>query len=125
MERVDVAVIGAGVTGLATAHAIARRGVTVVLLERHPRPGQDTSTHNSGVIHAGMYYPSGSLKARLCVDGRQRLYEFCARHAVPHRKCGKLIVGHDAGEMRQLEALKARGEANGVEGLAIVDRSFI
>src|SRR5690349_12319493 len=125
MERIDVAVIGAGVSGLAAARAIAERGRTVVLLERHPRPGQDTSTHNSGVIHAGMYYPSGSLKARLCVDGRRRLYDFCAQHGVPHRKCGKLIVGHDAAEMQQLEALKARGDANGVEGLEIVDRSFI
>ena len=114
MERIDVAVIGAGVSGLAAARAIAERGRTVVLLERHPRPGQDTSTHNSGVIHAGMYYPSGSLKARLCVDGRRRLYDFCAQHGVPHRKCGKLIVGHDAAEMQQLEALKARGAANGV-----------
>jgi len=125
MERIDVAVIGAGVSGLAAARAIAERGRTVVLLERHPRPGQDTSTHNSGVIHAGMYYPSGSLKARLCVDGRRRLYEFCEQHAVPHRKCGKLIVGHDAAEMQQLEALKTRGDTNGVEGLEIVDRSFI
>ena len=125
MERIDVAVIGAGVTGLAAARAIAERGRTVVLLERHPRAGQDTSTHNSGVIHAGMYYPSGSLKARLCVDGRRRLYEFCAKHGVPNRKCGKLVVGHDAAEMQQLEALKARGDANGVEGLEIVDRSFI
>jgi L-2-hydroxyglutarate oxidase LhgO len=125
MEHVDVAVIGAGVTGLASARAIAQRGQSVVVLERHPRPGQDTSTHNSGVIHAGMYYPTGSLKARLCVDGRRRLYEFCANQHVPHRKCGKLIVAHDDGELRALEALKARGDANGVEGLAIVDRSFI
>jgi len=125
MEHVDVAVIGAGVTGLAAAREIARRGQSVVVLERHPRPGQDTSTHNSGVIHAGMYYPTGSLKARLCVDGRRRLYAFCAEHGVPHRKCGKLIVAHDAEELGQLEALKARGDANGVEGLAIVDRAFI
>jgi L-2-hydroxyglutarate oxidase LhgO len=125
MERIDVAVIGAGVTGLACARAIAERGLSVVVLERHPRPGQDTSTHNSGVIHAGMYYPPGSLKARLCVDGRRRLYEFCADRGVPHRKCGKLIVAHDAAELRQLEALKARGDANDVEGLAIVDRAFI
>ena len=125
MERIDVAVIGAGVSGLAAARAIAERGRTVVVLERHPRPGQDTSTHNSGVIHAGMYYPTGSLKARLCVDGRRQLYEFCARFGVPHRKCGKLIVGHDDDEMQQLKALEARGTANGVEGLTLVDRSFI
>jgi L-2-hydroxyglutarate oxidase LhgO len=125
MEQVDVAVIGAGVTGLACAREIAERGQSVVVLERHPRPGQDASTHNSGVIHAGMYYPPGSLKARLCVDGRRRLYEFCADRRVPHRKCGKLIVAHDESELRQLEALKARGDANGVESLAIVDRRFI
>jgi L-2-hydroxyglutarate oxidase LhgO len=125
MERIDVAVIGAGVTGLASARAIAQRGYAVCVLERHARPGLDTSTHNSGVIHAGMYYPTGTLKARLCVDGRRLLYDFCATHHVPHRKCGKLIVAHDEQELHQLEALKARGDANGVEGLTIVDRDFI
>ena len=77
MSDIDVAVIGAGVTGLASARAIALRGLSVCVLERHPRPGQDTSTHNSGVIHAGIYYPAGTLKARLCVEGRRLLYEYC------------------------------------------------
>src|SRR5436309_3673593 len=115
MERVDVAVIGAGVTGLASARAIAGRELSVCVLERHPRPGLDTSTHNSGVIHAGIYYPADTLKARLCVEGRHRLYEFCAHHGVPHVKCGKLIVAHDHSEIDQLATLKARGDANGVE----------
>jgi L-2-hydroxyglutarate oxidase LhgO len=120
-----VAVIGAGVTGLASARAIAQRGLSVCLLERHARPGLDTSTHNSGVIHAGLYYPPGTLKARLCVEGRRQLYEFCARHGVPHRRSGKLVVAHDDGEIRALELLEARGNANGVEGLQLVDRAFI
>jgi L-2-hydroxyglutarate oxidase LhgO len=125
MERVDVAVIGAGVTGLASARAVAGRGLSVCVLERHPRPGLDTSTHNSGVIHAGIYYPAGTLKARLCVEGRRALYAFCARYGVPHKKCGKLIVAHDEGEIQQLAQLKQRGDANGVEGLELVDRAFI
>ncbi len=125
MERIDVAVIGAGVTGLASALVLAESGRSVCLLERHPRAGLDASTHNSGVIHAGMYYPIGSLKARLCVEGRHLLYDFCARHDVPHVKCGKLIVANDDEERASLEDLKVRGDANGVQGLALVDRPFI
>ena len=125
MERIDVAVIGAGVTGLASALAVAARGRSVCVLERHPRPGLDTSTHNSGVIHAGIYYPAGTLKSRLSTEGRRLLYEFCGRHGVPHARCGKLIVAADEIEVSQLDGLYQRGIANGVEGLVMVDRAFV
>jgi L-2-hydroxyglutarate oxidase LhgO len=125
MESIDVAVIGAGVTGLATARAIASRGRSVCLLERHPRAGLETSTHNSGVIHGGMYYPTGSLKAQLCVRGRHLLYEFCRRFEVPHQRCGKIIVANHADQRPQLQALFDRGVANGVEGLQLVDETFV
>ena len=125
METIDVVVVGGGVTGLASAAAIARAGHEVCVLERHPRPGMDTSTRNSGVIHAGLHYPAGSLKARLCVDGARDLFAFCERHRVPHARCGKLIVALDDAEVAGLEALRARGQANGVEGLEIIDAEGI
>src|SRR4051794_36801757 len=125
MTEIDVAVIGAGVTGLASARAIAATGATVCVLERHPRPGMDTSTHNSGVIHAGIYYPAGSLKGRLCVEGRGLMYEFCARYGVPYVRSGKLIVAHEEHEVPELEALQRRGRGKDVADLEIVDRAFI
>ena len=94
---------------------------SVCLLERHRRAGMDTSTHNSGVIHAGIYYGSGTLKARLCVQGRQALYAYCADRGVPHRNCGKLIVATEAAEISKMEAILKQGLANGIEGLTMIE----
>ncbi|HTM31323.1 MAG TPA: FAD-dependent oxidoreductase [Vicinamibacterales bacterium] len=124
MTEIDVAVIGGGVAGLASALALAEGGASVCLLERHARLGHETSTRNSGVIHAGIYYPPGSLKAALSVEGRERLYAFAHRHGVPHDRCGKLIVAATADEMGALEALATRAVTNGVE-VELVDRGFI
>ncbi len=123
--EIDVAIIGGGVVGLAASLAIATRGLSVVVLERERSFGHGTSTRNSGVIHAGLYYPTGSLKAELCVEGRDRLYAFCAQHAVPFEKPGKLVVAGTENEVSALEALHTRAVANGVSDVALVDRRFI
>src|SRR5688572_18240319 len=125
MVSVDVAVIGGGVTGLASALALAERGASVCVLEREAKTGRATSTHNSGVVHAGLYYPAGSLKAQLCVEGAARLYSFCAAHRIPHDRCGKLVVASASEEVPLVEALARRAHDNGVEGLEIVGRQFI
>ena len=110
--------------GLAAALAVAEAGGSVCVLEKEPRLGHGTSTRNSGVIHAGLYYPAGTLKARLCVEGRDRLYAFCAEHGVPHERCGKLVVATAEAELPELEHLHARATGNGVR-CEIVDRAFI
>lgn len=125
MELVDTLIVGGGVTGLAAAHELANRGLAVVLAERHGRFGQETTTHNSGVIHAGIYYPAGSMKAELCVEGADRLYAFCKENDVPHDRCGKFIVAADNHEVSILEALAKKGIANGVKGLEMVDLAFM
>jgi len=120
MDRVDVAVIGAGLVGLATARALALAGREVVILEAEDAIGTHTSSRNSEVIHAGIYYPQGSLKARACVAGRERLYAYCAERGVPHRRCGKLIVATDAAQEEDLEGIRRKAHANGVTDVAPV-----
>jgi len=114
MADVRVTVIGAGVVGLAIAAELSRTHRPLLLLERHPRHGQETSSRNSEVIHAGIYYDPGSLKARLCVEGRELLYALCERHGIPHRRIGKIITAAVPEEAAALEALLARGKENGV-----------
>ena len=116
-ERIGAAVVGAGVVGLACARALARRGIETVILEANAAIGMETSSRNSEVIHAGLYYPAGSLKARLCVAGKALLYDFCATHHVAHRRCGKLLVATTAEQEDALAALRRKAEANGVADL--------
>ena len=114
MERLDAVVIGAGVVGLAVARELAMAGREVVILDAEDAIGTHTSSRNSEVIHAGIYYPKGSLKARACVEGKHLLYEYCASHGVPHRRCGKLIVATDQAQLEELGSIKAKAHANGV-----------
>lgn len=115
MDRVGCIVVGAGVVGLAVARALALRGVEVVIAEKAEAIGTETSSRNSEVIHAGIYYVPGSLKARLCTRGRAMLYDYAAARDVPHRRCGKLIVATSPEQLAVLETIAARAGANGVE----------
>ena len=117
MDRVECIVIGAGVLGLAVARALALRGREVIVLERHDVIGSEVSSRNSGVIHAGLYYPNGSLKARACVAGKHALYEFCAIHGVAHARTGKLVVATEGDQLEAMDALMERARRNGVEDL--------
>lgn len=121
METVDCVVVGAGVVGLAIARALAQDGRQVLVLERNERHGMETSSRNSEVIHAGIYYPQGSLKAKFCVRGRELLYEYCTARGIPHRRCGKLIVATAADQQPALLDLQQAARANGVSDLQLLD----
>ena len=123
MERIDVIVVGAGVVGLAVARALALAGREVLILEAANAIGTATSSRNSGVIHAGIYYKPGSLKARLCVAGRDRLYAYAAERAVPHKRCGKLVVATQDAQIAQLHAFAEVARQNGVTGLQMLTAS--
>jgi L-2-hydroxyglutarate oxidase LhgO len=120
---IGLAIVGGGIVGMACAARLARSGHDVVVIERHAQFGQECSSRNSGVIHAGLYYEPSSLKALTCVEGRDRLYARCAREGLPHRKCGKLVVATDAAERSQLEALCARGLTNQAGPLRVLEPS--
>jgi L-2-hydroxyglutarate oxidase len=121
-SRCDVLIVGGGIVGLAVALEITKRfpRLRLLLLEKEDRVGQHQSSHNSGVIHSGVYYKPGSLKARLCVEGAQAMVEFCREHGVPHLVCGKVIVATREEEFPRLEELRRRGEANGLTGLRLI-----
>src|SRR5215467_11994963 len=116
----QVLVVGAGVVGLSVARAAAIAGHDVVVAEAASGMGTGVSSRNSEVIHAGLYYPTGSRRAYYCPRGRRMLYEFCASHGVPHRKCGKLIVAANAAEIAKIESIAAQGRINDVEGLELI-----
>ena len=121
--QVQAVVIGAGAVGLACARALALAGKEVIILERNTDFGLETSARNSEVIHAGIYYPQGSLKAKMCVSGRQKLYEFCQSHGVEHSRCGKLIVATSERQLSELKNIRARALANGVDDLELLTAS--
>ncbi len=122
MEQVDTVVVGAGVVGLAVARALALSGREVLVLEAAEAIGTQTSSRNSEVIHAGIYYPQGSLKARLCVQGKQMLYAYCAERGIGHRRCGKLIVATAPAQVAELQGIIQKAAANGVNDLVLLTR---
>lgn len=123
MMQLDCVVIGGGVVGLAIARRFAMAGRDVVLLEGEPLIGSGTSSRNSEVIHAGLYYPTGSRKAELCVSGKHALYAFCRERNIPHRQCGKLVVASSVEDMAYLDKLRRQAAANGVHDCRLVDRA--
>lgn len=122
MDQVDTVVVGAGVVGLAVARALAGKGCEVLVLEAAGAIGTSTSSRNSEVIHAGIYYATGSLKATLCVHGKELLYAYCAERGIAHRRCGKLIVATSEAELSTLQVIRERASANGVDDLVLLTR---
>jgi L-2-hydroxyglutarate oxidase LhgO len=116
-SQIECVVVGAGVVGLAVARALAQAGREVLVLEKERWIGSETSSRNSEVIHAGLYYPQGSLKAMLCLEGRRALYEYCGEHGVPHKRIGKLLVASREEDLPSIERVWARAQANGVDDL--------
>ena len=125
MEKLDAVVVGGGVVGLAVARALAQSGREVVILEAEDAIGTHTSSRNSEVIHAGIYYPKGSLKARSCVAGKELLYEYCVAHGVPHRRSGKLIVATSQEQVGELENIQKKAHANGVTDVVWMTREQV
>jgi L-2-hydroxyglutarate oxidase LhgO len=123
MNDIELAIVGGGIVGMACAARLARAGLSVVLIEQHDQFGQEGTSRNSGVIHAGLYYETGSLKATTCVEGRRRLIARCQRDGVMYRQCGKLVVATEAAERPLLETLYARGTANEAGALRLVEAS--
>jgi L-2-hydroxyglutarate oxidase len=122
-DRCDLAIVGAGILGLAVARELIQSSprASICVLERETAIGTHQTGHNSGVIHSGIYYAPGSLKARLCVEGARELHEYCSDRDIPHEQCGKVIIARDASELLRLEELERRGKANGVPGLRRID----
>ena len=125
MERVDITIIGAGVIGLAVAEALAASGVDIVVLERSDSFGRETSSRNSEVIHAGLYYPKDSLKSLTCIEGKRLLYDFCEKNKIPHKKCGKIIVARESKETKKLEEIFENAKTCGVTNLRFLDKKEI
>src|SRR5579863_4999138 len=125
MDQANILIIGGGVVGCAIARAVSSRWPDVFLLEALPKLAMGASSRNSGVIHSGLYYAPGSLKAKLCVRGNQLTYEFCTAHKVPHHNIGKIVVATSEAEVTQLAALLETGRKNGLQGLRVIDRAAI
>jgi L-2-hydroxyglutarate oxidase LhgO len=125
MEQTNITIVGAGVVGLAIASRLSRTHKDIIVLEQHDGFGRETSSRNSEVIHAGFYYPSDSLKAKLCVEGNPLLYSLCAAHAIPHARTGKIVIGNTQDEIRKIHSLFEQGVKNGVRGLELLTKEQV